>query len=425
MKKIKIGILGFGNVGQGVLKILNENKEYIREKCDAEIIPVKILVQNLNKKRDIEIEDNVLTDKIDDIFESEIDIILELMGGLEVPREYILKALNKKIPVISANKMCIANYGKEIVETAIKNETEFRYEASVAGGIPIINGINTSLTANKIESIIGIINGTTNYILTKMDSEAVSLEDALNEAKKLGYAEADPTSDIENFDLMYKLQILSKLAFGIDTKDIYREGITKIEKIDIDYAKELGYVIKSVAVGKVSKDNEIELRVHPAMLSRKHPLANVNDSFNAILIRGNAVGDVMFYGRGAGDLPTGSAVVSDLISVIINKNKGVTENSVIVNRGLKVQKFEDNISEYYIRAKVKDTPGILAEITGGLGKNNISVRSIIQKDKLENDTVNLVIITHTTTEGQIQKFVEGIKNKGDLVKVKNIVRIQN
>ncbi|MFV0503692.1 MAG: homoserine dehydrogenase [Lachnospirales bacterium] len=421
MNKVKIGILGLGNVGQGVLKILEENAQYIEAKCGSSITVKKILVRDIHKKRNININEDILTTNENDILEDdEISIILELMGGEDFAKSCMLKAFKKGKHVVSANKMCISNNIDELHAASLKNNVIFLYEASVAGGIPIINGINSSLTANKIQSVYGIINGTTNYILTKMYQEGCSLEDALAEAKELGYAEEDPTSDIENFDAMYKLKILAKLCFGHNANYIYRKGITNVKKTDINYAKEFGYIIKSLAIAKV-RDNSLELRVHPTMLRKENPIAHVNDSFNSLMIRGNAVGDLMFYGRGAGDLPTGSAVVSDLISILVNEK----DNSVIVKRNLTELEHDSNESKFYIRLKVRDKEGVLAYITGELAKNHISVHSIMQKERENSENINLVLITHLTKEKNINIFTSNIENNPDIIGIKNIIHIED
>lgn len=425
MNQIKIGILGFGNVGQGVYKILMENKDYIFGKVNTNFQIKKILVRDLNKVRDIDVPQDVYTDNVDEIIEDdEIQIILELMGGEDFAKNCIIRSFNKGKHVISANKMCIAGNMDELMEVANNNNVMFKFEASVAGGIPIINGINTSLTANKIESFLGIVNGTTNYILTKMYEEDCTLEAALKEAKALGYAEEDPTSDVENFDAMYKLKILTKLCFGYNGQNIYREGITNIKKTDIEYAKELGYIIKSLAIAK-TKNNKLELRVHPAMLKKNHVLAHVNDSFNALLIKGNAVGELMFYGRGAGDLPTGSAVVADLISITQSMELDFIPKETFISNDFTEQEIWDNESAFYIRIRIKDEQGVLASITGELAKNNISVSSIIQKEGSKEKTLNLVLVTHNTKEGNISNFISNIEKLPWVVSVRNVIRIEN
>ncbi|MBE6065837.1 homoserine dehydrogenase [Clostridium cochlearium] len=426
MKVIKIGLLGLGNVGKGVWNILQMNKDIIKTRAGYNIEIGKILVKDANKKRDVDVPESIITTNVDYILEDpSIDIIVEVMGGVEPSFEYMVKAMKKGKHVITANKMVLAMKGRELSQIAKDNGVLFYYEASVGGGIPVIHGLTESLTANKINEVIGIINGTTNYILTKMTLEGLSFDEALKEAQQKGYAEADPTSDIEAFDAVYKLCILTSLGFDsfVDIKSVYREGITKIEPIDIKYAEEFGYVIKLLAIIK-EEFGELELRVHPTMVPAVHPLANVNDSFNAIFIKGNAVGDLMLYGRGAGELPTGSAVVGDIISVIRNKER--EENHFI-----QCDKVSKNVkdmskvrSEYYIRITVGDKPGVLGEITTILGENNVSLLSVIQKGKRQ-EHVSLVFVTHRTNEGDVQKAIKKISELNDVLKVDNIIRIEN
>ncbi|MBU5268657.1 homoserine dehydrogenase [Clostridium cochlearium] len=426
MKVIKIGLLGLGNVGKGVWNILQMNKDIIKTRAGYNIEIGKILVKDANKKRDVDVPESIITTNVDYILEDpSIDIIVEVMGGVEPSFEYMVKAMKKGKHVITANKMVLAMKGRELSQIAKDNGVLFYYEASVGGGIPVIHGLTESLTANKINEVIGIINGTTNYILTKMTLEGLSFDEALKEAQQKGYAEADPTSDIEAFDAVYKLCILTSLGFDsfVDIKSVYREGITKIEPIDIKYAEEFGYVIKLLAIIK-EEFGELELRVHPTMVPAVHPLANVNDSFNAIFIKGNAVGDLMLYGRGAGELPTGSSVVGDIISVIRNKER--EENHFI-----QCDKVSKNVkdmskvrSEYYIRITVGDKPGVLGEITTILGENNVSLLSVIQKGKRQ-EHVSLVFVTHRTNEGDVQKAIKKISELNDVLKVDNIIRIEN
>lgn len=431
MKKVKIALLGLGNVGRGVWMILNSNKEEIMKRSGYEVEVAKILVRDISKSRGVEVPLRLLTTDFNDIInDDEIKIVVEVMGGIEPAREYMLAAMDKKKHIVTANKMLLATGGDELFEKADKEGVMFNYEASVAGGIPIINGINESLTANKVERLYGIVNGTTNYILTKMSFDGLDFNDALKEAQEKGYAEADPTSDIEGFDSQYKLAILSSLAFGtkIKIEDVYREGITKIESVDIQYAKEFKKVIKLLAI---VKDNEgrLELRVHPTMIPENHPLANVYDSFNAVLIKGNAVGDLMFYGRGAGDLPTGSAVVSDIVS-ILRSNIEIESLNPVVKNNLWVKEIS-NISEidskYYMRLTVKDRPGVLGEISSVVGANNVSLRSVIQKGlDVENENkVTIVLVTHITKEGNIKSAIEDLYKLDSVYKINNFIRMED
>ncbi|AAK78974.1 homoserine dehydrogenase [Clostridium acetobutylicum] len=427
MDKIKIGILGLGNVGRGVLKILNTNKEEIQKRSGYDIEIGKILVRNIDKNRGIDVPRELLTVDPDDILEDEsIKIVIEVIGGINPAKDYILRAMKNKKHVVTANKMLLATEGDELFDTAEEEGVMFYYEASVAGGIPIIHAINESLTANKIEQLIGIINGTTNYILTKMTLEKMNFHDALREAQEKGFAEADPTSDIEAYDAMYKLAILSSLSFGtkINVDDVYREGITKIEPIDIEFAREFGYVIKLVAIVKETETG-LEMRVHPTMIPERHPLANVNDSFNAIFIKGNAVGDIMLYGRGAGDLPTGSAVVADVIS-ILRGNVDLSAISTVKKNywNREINPMDKTRSEYYVRITVKDLPGVLGEISMIFGEEGVSLLSVMQKGKRE-ECVTVVYFTHSANEGMIKSAIDRIKSSKYTKSVDNIIRIEN
>lgn len=430
MKKIRIALLGLGNVGRGVWKILNSNKEEIMKRSGYEVEIGKILVRDKNKPRGIEVPDEIVTTDFNEILEDEsIKIVVEVMGGIEPAREYMLKCMDKKKHIVTANKMLLATGGDELFEKADSVGVMFHYEASVAGGIPIIKGIDESLTANKIEKLYGIVNGTTNYILSKMELEGADFDEALKEAQEKGYAEADPTSDIEAFDAQYKLAILSSLAFGtkIDVNNIYREGITKIDAVDMKYAKEFNMGIKLLAIAK-ENDGKIELRVHPTMISKKHPLSNIFDSFNAVFIKGNAVGDLMFYGRGAGDLPTGSAIVSDIVSIVRSNVNTENDNPVVKNNlwNREIQDMGNVESKFYIRATVLDESGVLGEITAILGKHNVSLRSVIQKgDENEEGQVTIVLVTHKTNEAELNRAIEEISNLKSVNNIDNIIRIED
>ena len=429
MKKIKIALLGLGNVGRGVWMILNSNKEEVSKRCGYEVEIAKVLVRNKNKKRAVEVPEDIITTDFDEILNDDsIKIVVEVMGGMEPAREYMLKCMDKKKHIVTANKMLLATGGDELFQKADEMGIMFQYEASVAGGIPIIKGIDESLTANKIETLYGIVNGTTNYILSKMETEGAAFEDVLKEAQEKGYAEADPTSDIESYAAQYKLAILASLAFGtkIDVNNVYREGITKIEAVDMKYASEFKMGIKLLAIAK-EVNGKVELRVHPTMIPKKHPLANVYDSYNAVFIKGNAVGDLMFYGRGAGDLPTGSAVVSDIVSIVRNDVNTENENPVVKNNLWKreIKDMSTIESKYYVRATVLDEPGVLSEITALLGKNNVSLRSVIQKGDEEDGLVTIVLVTHKTYEKQLMDSMREIKQLRGVKNIDNIIRIED
>lgn len=426
MKKIKIAILGLGTVGAGVWKILQTNKNEIMKRSGYEIEVAKILDRDINIGSDMGVPKGVVTTNPEDIFnDEEIKIVVELIGGSEPAKEFMLRAMKCKKHVVTANKLVIATQGDDLFKTAEEEGVLFYYEASVGGGIPIIREINESLTANKIEEIVGIVNGTTNYILTKMSLEGMSFESALKEAQEKGFAEADPTSDVEGYDVSYKLAIMASLAFGtkVSMDSIYREGISAIKAVDIEYAKRFGYAIKLLAIGKET-NNVVELRVHPTMIPQTHPLANVNDSFNAIFIKGNAVGDLMLYGRGAGALPTGSAIVGDIISILRNNvdNSAISEtksNDTVK----KVQSSEKNCSEYYIRLNVKDRVGVLGQIATIFGKYNVSILTMTQEVNKDDD-VSLIFITHYALEEDIRNSIGQIEAFEAVNSVEAMIRIE-
>lgn len=430
MKKVKIALLGLGNVGRGVWNILQMNGEEIMKRSGCQVEVAKILVRDPSKARAVKVPEELITTNFDEILNDDsIKIIVEVMGGIEPAKEFILKSLGKKKHIVTANKMLLATYGDELFKKADEEEVMLNYEASVAGGIPIIQAINESLTANKIENLYGIINGTTNFILSKMELEGSDFDDVLKEAQEKGYAEADPTSDIEGFDAQYKLAILSSLAFGTKVKidDVYREGITKITSKDIRYAKDFGLVIKLLAIAK-EIDGKLQLRVHPTMIPDTHPLANVHDSFNAVFIKGNAVDDLMFYGRGAGDLPTGSAVVADIVSIL--RSDVDTENRLPVEKNnlwhKEIGEINDITSRYYIRTTVTDRPGVLGEITAIFGRHGVSLRSVIQRGRIKNEEeVGLVLVTHYTKEEQLQGAINEVKDMESVKEINNMIRIED
>lgn len=426
MQKIKIGLMGFGTVGSGVWKIFEENRDKIVENCGCQLEISKILVQNISKIRNQEIDSNIFTNNPMDIIEDpDIDIVVEVMGGIDPAKDYILKAIENKKHIVTANKALLAVHGDQIEKKAREANVGLYYEASVAGGIPIIHAINESLSANKINSIIGILNGTTNYILTKMAIEKIDFESALKEAQNKGYAEADPTSDIEAYDAAYKLIILARLAFGVDVQvdDVYREGISNITPMDIEYARELGFTIKLLAIAKAVK-GELQLKVHPTFIPQGHPLAAVSYAFNAVFLKGNAVGELMFYGKGAGDLATGSSVVADIISIVKKREHNSTwEKRNISSNAIRIKDMDENNAEYYIRLLVKDYPGVLGKIASIFGKHNVSLSSVIQKGK-EEPSVSLVFITHLATENDVQEALEEIKQVPAMVDIAVLIRVE-
>lgn len=379
---INIGLLGCGTVGSGVVKLLQENRAAIEAKTNSQLSIVKVLELDRQKCLQSGIDDSIITDNIEEIINDEsIDIVVELIGGIEPALSFITAAMKKGKHVVTANKDLIAEHGEELFATAAENGVDFYFEASVGGGIPIVYPLKQSLAGNKIQEVIGILNGTTNYILTKMSQEGRDFEEVLQEAQQLGYAESDPTADIGGWDAARKIAILSSIAFNsrVTLSDVYVEGITSINAKDILYARELGFVIKLLAIAKES-DGKIQSRVHPAFLPMGHPLANVNGVFNAIFVRGNAVGDVMHFGRGAGQMPTASAVVGDIIE--IGRNMAFQINSRIgctCYEEKEILPIDELCAQYYIRMNVTDRPGVLAGIAGVFGANQVSIASVIQE----------------------------------------------
>lgn len=423
---MKIGILGMGNVGTGVYKILQENKNEIVKYLGSHIDISKILVKTINKDRGIYIDGSMLTNNSDDILnDKNIEIVIELMGGIDPAFGYIKKAIENGKHVVTANKAVIATYGKELEALAKEKGVFLKYEASVGGGIPIINTLIESLAANKIEEIIGIINGTTNYILTQMTKNNLSFDEALRLAQNNGYAEADPTSDIEGEDSAFKISILAAIAYGLNvsSNSIEREGITKVQKRDIEYASELGYKIKLLAVAKKYK-NEIEIYVYPSLVPNEHPLAAINDEFNALFLRGNAVGELLLCGKGAGSLPTGSAVLADILAVAKSIENNI-DNIGNVNHGDKAVEVKGiGNSQYYIRLQVIDKPGVLGKIAMTFGKHGISIDSVVQKSRGEK-TVPLVFITHDIQKDMLDRALEEVDVYEYVEKVASVLKVEN
>lgn len=425
MEKVKVGLLGFGTVGSGVWKVIESNNSSISKRCNKELEISKILVKSLEKARNAEAPDELFTDKFEDVLSSDIDIVVEVMGGVEPAKGYILKAIESKKHIVTANKQLLALHGPEIYKAAVKNGVKVFYEASVAGGIPILNTLKDPLAANQIEEIIGIVNGTTNYILSKMTEDKKDFATMLKVAQDLGYAEASPEADVEGFDAAYKLCILSSIAFkaNIDVEKVHREGICSITPLDIDYATEMGYTVKLLAIAK-NKEKGLELRVHPTFIPSNHPLASVSDSYNAVFLKGNAVENLMFYGRGAGDLPTASAVVGDIVSLLASENSPSYEDKVMdIMKDGNVLNIGGLTTSYYVRLTVVDKTGVLGKITTVLGNKNVSLSSVIQKDT-EGTTAPLVFITHGTTESNLQAALEELKKLDEVEAVENVIRIE-
>lgn len=415
MKTFNVGLIGMGTVGAGVAKILLEKNSPLHEKLDCVLVLKGIADSNPEVKSRLNLSSDVLFthDAKALLNNPDIQVIVELIGGVHPAKEIILEALEKGKDVVTANKMLLALHGTELFSQARRKGKSISFEASVGGGIPIIAALRDGFIANRIQSILGIVNGTTNYILTKMTKENVKYSDALAEAQKMGYAEKDPTMDVEGIDSSHKLAILAKIGFGVDFDyaRIYHEGISTVEVSDIWYAYELGYTLKLLAIAKKA-ENTIELRVHPTLLPHEHPLSSVNGVFNAICIQGSAVGETMLYGRGAGQMPTASAVVADLVDVALGR-AGITFGAMKAFSGccerVPISDIHQIKTRYYLRFSVIDKPGVLAKISGILGNYEISIASVIQHKANESGIVPLVMLTHLAEEGNLQKALAGIK----------------
>lgn len=393
-KEIKVALLGAGTVGGGVYKLVERRAAEMPDKVGAELKITKVLVRNLQKKRE-EIPSEVLTDDWEGIIhDPEISIVIELMGGVEPARTYILQALEAGKNVVTANKDLLAEHGQELMEAAERNHRDLCFEAAVGGGIPIIRPLKECLAGNEITEVMGIVNGTTNYILTKMTQEGWNFDDALKEAQRLGFAEADPTADVEGLDAGRKMAILASIAFHsrVTFKDVDVKGITKITAKDIQYAKEFGYTLKLLGVAR-NEEGKMEVGVSPMMIPSTHPLANVNDSFNAVFVHGDAVDDAMFQGRGAGEFPTASAVVGDLISVARDMQYDCCGRiGCSCYKNLSMKPAGEARHKYFLRLIVEDRTGILAGVAGVLGNNGVSINQVIQKPAV-NGVAELVVIT--------------------------------
>ncbi len=426
MKKVGVAILGLGVVGGGTYEILTGNKEYFKKTQGLDVTVEMVLEKNLDRVKSLGIPESAVATSIEEVVSNpNVDIVVEVIGGVGVAKTFVTKALMSGKTVVTSNKELFAKHWPELEEEAKKMNAGLFFEASCVGGVPIIRTLQEGMQANKISSIKGIINGTTNYILTKMANEGSSYEDALKEAQRLGYAEFNPTSDVEGFDATYKLSILSSLAFNtkIAIEDVHREGITKVTKEDIKYGKELGYTLKLLGVGK-NTAHGIEVRVHPTFVPNSNPLASVNDSFNAVHLVGDAVGEIMLYGRGAGALPTGSAIVSDVIFAAKHPNfYYATFNNT--EKGNKETKFvSDFTSQYFIRLSVKDDAGVLSKISGTFAKHNVSIREVRQESGVDGK-VPVIIVTHTCLESAVNKSLEKLEQTDSVIAVESILRIED
>ena len=425
MNKIKIALLGAGTIGGSVIKFLQANQNIISQRANADIEIKNILV--LPREIPALHEKNLpATDNYDEILnDDEIKIVVELMGGINPAKDFILKAMNHGKNVVTANKDVVAQFGNELFETAEKNNVDFLFEASVGGAIPIIMPLKRSLTANKITEILGIVNGTTNYMLTKMASDGADYETVLKEAQSKGYAERNPAADVEGKDAARKIAILASIAFNsrVTFDNVSMEGITKITPQDISHADKLGYVVKLLAIGKDSELG-IDVRVHPVLLNKNHPLANVNGVLNAIFVRGVPIGEAMFYGPGAGE-PTASAVISDIIEIV----RGIQLNSsgrfgCTCYDNKKFCPIEETVSSYYMRLLVDDKPGVLGQIATTFGDAGVSLKSVMQSECAPTDHAEIIVVTHAVKHKNILQAQENLKKLSAVDDILNIIRVE-
>jgi Homoserine dehydrogenase len=412
MKKINVGLIGFGKIGSGVVKALQSKHEFLKERSGVDVNIVRICDKDIHSKRPVKVNRSILTRSISKVlYDPKIHIVVELMGGIRPAKDIILEALRAGKHVVTANKALLADSGSEIFALANKLGLSVSFEASVGGGIPIIKSLKEGFIANRFDLVYGIVNGTSNFILTKMAEGPVSFKDTLKIAQEKGYAEKDPHLDISGMDSSHKLSVLALLAFGVTVKpsDIYTEGITEIESGDIQYAKELGYAVKLLAIAKRCQDS-VELRVHPTMIPKSHLLASVGGVYNAIFVKGDLIGENLFYGQGAGALATSSAVVSDIIGIAqqVSCCGKVTGHNLFRKDVKNIKDISTVRTRFYIRFSAVDKPGVLAKISGILGKHNISIASVTQKEKKSSDIVPIVMMTHEALELDMAKALKEI-----------------
>ncbi len=428
-KEIRIGLLGFGTVGTGVWKLLNQNKKLLEERTSVSLKVQKICVKDLKKKREVSPPREIMTQKAEELLhDPEIDIVVELMGGIDPAGRYILEAIAQGKHVVTANKALLAERGGAIFSAAREKKVSLGFEASVAGGIPILRAIREGFVGNRIQEIYGIINGTSNYILSEMTEKGTDFKEVLRQAQEAGYAEQDPSLDIKGIDAAQKLSILISLGYGVEPpqKGIHVEGIDRLAPIDFQFAKRLGYAIKLLAIAKdkggAGRGDTIEARVHPTMIPRHHPLADVSGVFNAIFLKGDAVGETMFLGRGAGMMPSASAVVSDIARIAKMIAQGIVSDDIPLLRSAEIRPIQDLTSEYYLRFSVVDKPGSLAQIAKYLGDHQISISTVYQEGR--DVKVPIVVMTHEAREANLQKAIEKIDQLEVVLDRTVVVRVE-
>ena len=418
-KKLKIGLLGAGVVGSGVVKAINGHSS-------VEI--KKVGVKDLNKKRDF-IDQKLLTTNLNEIIsDPEIQIIVEVLGGLNPSRELVIKAIKNKKHIVTANKDLIATYGAELFDLAKENNVQIQFEASVCGGIPIINTLKQTLSGNKFSKIIGILNGTSNYILTEMLNKQLSFEQCLKEAQNLGYAEPDPTNDIAGKDSAYKIAILASIAFGerIKIEEVYTEGIEKNTLADIVLAEELGYRLKLVGLAKRESDGKIDIRVHPAFVKKTNPLASVLGVNNGVLVEGDLVGELTLIGRGAGSLPTASSIVGDINLLVAQLSYSTMPHPQFICQHSKyanIKPVSETENRYFLRVRTQDMPGVVGQIGMIFGNHGVSINSLTQRGNNPDGSASITLLTHTVKEAKIQKALDEIKKTNSIKQIENVIRV--
>lgn len=423
VRPIRIALIGAGTVGSKVASLMLEQSEDLEARSGAPLVLVGVGVKDANKQRP-GIPKELITSDVSSLLTKDIDILVEVMGGLEPARTHILDAMSRGISVVTANKELLARDGATLAAAAEKNNVDLYYEASVAGAIPLLRPLRESLVGDRVKKVLGIVNGTTNYILTKMDETGASFEDALAEAQKLGYAEANPSADIDGHDAAAKAAIVAQLAFHtrVTIDDVYCEGISKVSAKDVKAAKEMGFVIKLLAIAERLNEESIVVRVHPAMIPRSHPLASVREAFNAVFVEAESAGSLMFYGRGAGGAPTASAVLGDLVAVARNKMSGRRGPGESIYADLKVKSVDNALTSYYISLQVEDKPGVLAQISQKIADNKVSIQTVRQ-DGLEDDA-QLVIRTHIALEKDLAKTLEALRNLDAVKEISDYMRVE-
>ncbi len=422
-ERVRVGILGCGHVGSALVRLIHDNADVIEARAGIPLEIVRVAVADPTKQRDLPLPSKCFTgDAASVVGDPDVDIVVEVIGGIEPARALILEALMGGKPVVTANKELLATYGRELFECAEGAGVDILFEASVGGGIPLIRPLRESLAGDRIRRVMGIVNGTTNYILTRMSDAGASFADALAEAQRLGFAEADPTADVEGFDAAAKAAIIASIAFGarVVAGDVYREGIADVTLDDIASARDLGYVVKLLAVAE-EFDGEVAVRVHPAMVPVRHPLASVRDSFNAVFIEGDAVGELMLYGRGAGGAPTASAVLGDLVDAAKNLVEGRKGATIGTLAPKPIRAIDDVESQFYLLVEVPDRPGVLAAIAAEFAAHGVSIRSMQQRDKGEE--ARLIFVTHKARESDLRATVVALRDVEQVHRVGAVLRV--